>query len=663
MKKLLIFVLLCFLIPTIGCSGEADIYIGADGYWYINGENTNVFAKGETGLQGEPGEDGVAPTLTIKDGYWYIDDENTNILAEGNSIVDIVKSGTNGKEDIYTILFADGTSTTFTVKNGKDAYELAVDQGYTGTLEEWLDELSNAKLNIYDSDKKQNLSSKIETKDNQVLLTVTYDEEIVFYKGNIKEIAYEGYSYEEIFEDNNILPSNFDTMSSDLDIYKDYAGYTTIQYLYYNTKDSALYVTGSTSQQAKSTMTYTGDYYFAVKVRCTRYTQGWAGIVYGSDKTLWDGIAATETTDSFVTYSGIRTLSDHNIFVGSAGSANLDAYLDDPVGINLNMFEKQPTEDELNNLYEEYLKRKNKEYTVSAWTETVQKEKVYLIGEEYVQEEIKGHSDVEAKKTFMEYMNKKAGEIGMNSTTFVDAAGFYNRTTATDLIKMGIYACSYDDIVNTWHRNSYTISIEGPKARNITVNTTVTSTNLENYYFLYGGKTGTVDGQQNLLAVCLGPDDRLFVVVILGAVANRFTCARQAMDEAVKKYNDPSYNGPASAVEAGAAAVALVPLYNTKGYVSKTVDLLYAKDANSIRTPASITKVMTSICMLDFVYDINTKMTIKTLDITSGSGPTLYNGDVMTYREALYAMLLPSSNTTAEATATSVGHIMLSYDD
>ena len=72
---------------------------------------------------------------------------------------------------------------------------------------------------------------------------------------------------------------------------------------------------------------------------------------------------------------------------------------------------------------------------------------------------------------------------------------------------------------------------------------------------------------------------------------------------------------------------------------------------------------MTSICMLDFVYDINTKFTIKTLDITSGSGPALNNGDIMTYKEGLHAMLLPSSNTTAEAVATSVGHIMYSYDN
>ena len=676
MKKLFIFILLCFLIPTIGCAQEAKIYIGEDGYWYINDVNTNVYAKGDTGLQGETGKDGHTPVITIKNGYWYVDDVNTEILAEGkdgkegkegkqgNSIVDIVKTESNGLEDIYTILFSDGNKTTFSVKNGesgKDTYELAKEQGYTGSLEEWLKDLTD--LDVYEGDSTSKLTSRIERRDNQIVLVVNYDEEVTYYKGNIKENAYEDLSYEDIFEKNNILPNNMNSMNSNTDMYKDYAGSTTIQYIRYNTKDAALYVTGTTSQQAISQLTYSGEYYLASKVRCVRYVQGWAGIVVGSDKTLWNGIALTSTSDSFVTCSGIRTLTDDNIFFGSAGSANLDAYIDDTVGINLNIFKVKPSEEKLNELYEGYLDRKNKLLSVTSWTETVQREKTYLLGEEYGKVEEPTVTDVQAKKYFMEYMNKKAREIGMNSTTFVDAAGFYNRTTALDLIRMGMYACSYDEIVDTWHKNSYSITIEGPSARTITVNTTVTSSNLENYYFLYGGKTGTVDGQQNLLCVCLGPDDRLFVVVILGAIDNRFTCARQAMDEAVKKYNDPTYNGPTSAVNAGAAAVALLPLGNTKGYVSKTIDLLYAKDVYSSRTPASITKVMTSICMLDFVYDINTKFTIKTLDITSGSGPSLNNGDIMTYKEGLHAMLLPSSNTTAEAVATSVGHIMYSYDN
>ena len=66
--------------------------------------------------------------------------------------------------------------------------------------------------------------------------------------------------------------------------------------------------------------------------------------------------------------------------------------------------------------------------------------------------------------------------------------------------------------------------------------------------------------------------------------------------------------------------------------------------------------------MLDFVSDINESFEIKASDITSGSGNYFYDGDIITYKEALHAMLLPSSNTTAEATATAVGHRILDYN-
>ena len=200
MKKLLIFILLCFLVPTVGCTEKTNIYIGEDGYWYIDDIKTNVYAKGDTGLQGEPGKDGHTPAITIENGYWYVDGVNTEIPAtgndgengkegkQGNSIVDIVKSDSNGLEDVYTILFSDGNTTTFTIKNGesgKDAYEIAKEQGYTGTLEEWLKDLSD--FDVFEGSTSNKLISRVERRDNQIVLVVNYDEEVTYYKGNIKE--------------------------------------------------------------------------------------------------------------------------------------------------------------------------------------------------------------------------------------------------------------------------------------------------------------------------------------------------------------------------------------------------------------------------------------------------------------------------------------------
>ncbi len=82
--------------------------------------------QGIQGIQGAPGEDGHTPVITIVDGYWYVDGETTNVRAEGvqgatgNGISAIEKTSSEGLIDTYTITYTNGDTTTFTVVNGKD---------------------------------------------------------------------------------------------------------------------------------------------------------------------------------------------------------------------------------------------------------------------------------------------------------------------------------------------------------------------------------------------------------------------------------------------------------------------------------------------------------------------------------------------------------------
>ena len=322
------------------------------------------------------------------------------------------------------------------------------------------------------------------------------------------------------------------------------------------------------------------------------------------------------------------------------------------------MFSVAPSKDKLDEFYEKYLQMIKGEIKETSYNEIIVREERFLLGEKWQQ-----YTNEEAKSTFMNYMNEKAKAIGMKNSTFIDAAGFYNRTTAIDLLRLAIYASSYDDIVSTWHKNSYQITINGNNPRIQDINTTVASAALEDYYFLFGGKTGTVDGQSNLLAIVEGPDERLYAVVVLGAEINRFEAAKQALDAAMLKYHDRNFDNSNEIVQAKSAAVCIVPKNNPLAYTDYPLTMLYEKDVESVRTPASITKVLTSICMLDFVSDINESFTINRSDVTGGSGYFLFDGDVITYKEALHAMLLPSSNTAAEATATAVGHKILQYNN
>ena len=63
----------------IGAVNNAPIVvIGANGNWYINGEDTHVKATGEKG------EDGKSPNITIgENGNWFIDGVDTETKATG----------------------------------------------------------------------------------------------------------------------------------------------------------------------------------------------------------------------------------------------------------------------------------------------------------------------------------------------------------------------------------------------------------------------------------------------------------------------------------------------------------------------------------------------------------------------------------------------------
>ena len=116
-------------IELTSSSGNVDTYT----ITYDNG-NTTTFTitngvDGEQGIQGEPGEDGHTPIITIgENGNWYIDGDDTGVLAEG-------AQGPQGEPG------TDG-------EDGLSAYEIYIKYHpeYEGTEEEWLEDLVNGDL-------------------------------------------------------------------------------------------------------------------------------------------------------------------------------------------------------------------------------------------------------------------------------------------------------------------------------------------------------------------------------------------------------------------------------------------------------------------------------------------------------------------------------------
>lgn len=270
------------------------------------------------------------------------------------------------------------------------------------------------------------------------------------------------------------------------------------------------------------------------------------------------------------------------------------------------------------------------------------------------------------KDRFIRAMNEKASQIGMTNTHFVEPAGYPSTIeqtmSALDMVRSGIHAIAYREICEVWNKKTYTFHIEGPNARDITVNTTVTNPTLENAYHIFGGKTGSIGGSSAIsgyhcLAVVGVPGEDKWLIGAVRKASNatsRFTELKKAFDNAVAKLADPQ--ATVTEVEAEGAAVCLVPPYNPASYQQYDLPLLYEKNANMPGHVASVTKIITAIVLLDHIKDLAKKIEIQSEDIKSGTGPVFLEGDIFTLRDALHCLLLPSSNTCAHAIARVVGN-------
>ena len=96
-------------------TGIPTIAIDSEGYWTVNGER----GENPTKAQGDKGDDGYSPTVTA------------TVVSNG---VDLTIVDKNGTQNVGIRNGVDGN-------DGQSAYELAVDNGYTGTEKEWLESL------------------------------------------------------------------------------------------------------------------------------------------------------------------------------------------------------------------------------------------------------------------------------------------------------------------------------------------------------------------------------------------------------------------------------------------------------------------------------------------------------------------------------------------
>ena len=273
-------------------------------------------------------------------------------------------------------------------------------------------------------------------------------------------------------------------------------------------------------------------------------------------------------------------------------------------------------------------------------------------------EELAAADATTCRAAFLDYMNRKAWLMGMHQTRFADASGYVadgSAITPHDAILLAMKAQSCAAIAGVWGKKQHAMHVGGPQARIDTIASLSKAVFTERYKLL-GCKTGTLGGQAGVILLCQGTKGDLYAASILGSVhEQRWRDARRLIDMAERRataFNVPAADGD---LRAQGAAVCRMPMVYVPWMRRILPAWLYQRNVDRPLLPASVTKTMTAICMLDFVDNLDEKFTIEESDLMPGSGPRFKAGDVLSYREALYAMFLPSSNTAAVAVAHAVG--------
>lgn len=113
-----------------------------------------------------------------------------------------------------------------------------------------------------------------------------------------------------------------------------------------------------------------------------------------------------------------------------------------------------------------------------------------------------------------------------------------------------------------------------------------------------------------------------------------------------------------------AAELPELPDVTAKAVYSIDIDAgveLYARNENEPLEPASTTKLATALLLVRNVDDLSQTVTIEPQDVNADGESTmaLQAGDVVTFQDLLYGLLLPSGNDAANAVARVVGGQLL----
>ena len=267
---------------------------------------------------------------------------------------------------------------------------------------------------------------------------------------------------------------------------------------------------------------------------------------------------------------------------------------------------------------------------------------------------------------FCARMNEKAKELGMKNSEFVDPTGIGNLSTAYDIMQLLQIAYKNPVIWQVITTDGYTANIEGADPRQYSFESkTKLGANyqcLRDHYELLGGKGGSLYTPHvyNLATIIKaeGADGNLACVVMKSVDAgdgplNRFEATKQAVDAALQTINGQTPGD----VCAQSAMVC------TAADHCGNSTLLYEKNSTDVIKPASMTKLLTALIVLENISDLSTRLPVtqEMIDLLPVRFYTkdFKDGDIVSLNDLMYALMLPSSNSAAFVLGCNVGAMLL----
>lgn len=294
------------------------------------------------------------------------------------------------------------------------------------------------------------------------------------------------------------------------------------------------------------------------------------------------------------------------------------------------------------------------------------------------------YTDAECTNAFLAYMAQKCTGYGMSGTHYASPSGLTEDSYSTpqDGLKLGVAVTSYPKALDIWSTPSRSFSIKGNHARTMPITNNVingVATDLNAYYKFLGGKGGSlIYSQYHRAQILLVEIEGKPVVLSLMALGqtnynNIYKSAKELCDmvKASMDGQTPTAGTNLTALVSGNGGYAACVVPNVSGgYVNleTPAELLAREHSVSAATtvsryPASTSKTMTMLCALDFISNIHEYISVKSVDITTGSGSTFYDGDRLTMYDALRIMMMESSNTMANTIARVVGRKILNVQN